>query len=63
MVSCIEMAVKLCSVFLSKEGEICYIILMRPTAPTLLFEGKKPLFFSLIHWPVLQDILTDGQQL
>lgn len=46
MVSCIEMAVKLCSIFLSKEGEICYIILMRPTAPTLLFEGKNPVFFT-----------------
>lgn len=62
MVPCIEMAVKLCSVFLSKEGEICCIILTRPTAPTLLFGGKNQ-FFSLIHWPVLQDILTDGQKL
>lgn len=45
MVSCVQMAVKVCSGFLSKEGEICYIILMRPTAPTLLFEGKNPTFF------------------
>lgn len=60
MVSCVEMAVKLWSVSQFKKGEICYIILTRPTAPTLLFGGKKTPFFSLIHWPVLQDILTDG---
>lgn len=57
------MAVKPCSVVLSKEGEISYIILTRLKAPALLFGEKNPNFFSLIHLPVLKDILTDGQQL